>query len=96
MRFYELTDLNSPSREGRERGNMKLTEKLGKKLNDSFTDKLTAAFMARFNVALESHFDIFSMRLISVRHDEQPLTQEQHDFIKAYEAGYLDAMNGLY
>jgi hypothetical protein len=69
--------------------------KLGKMYNElaeSFKQELHAAFQAKYGVALETEFNIFSMQLISKLPDGQDFTPEQHAFVGGYSEGYNKAM----
>jgi hypothetical protein len=67
-------------------------EKCALRVNDEFTDKLKAAFVAKFDRALETNYNIFSMALISHPADGEPFTQEQKDWVTAFDDGYTAAM----
>ncbi len=67
-------------------------EKCALRVNDSFTEKLKGAFAAKFNRQLETSYNIFAMRLISEPADGEPFTQEQKDFVEAFDGGYTEAM----
>jgi len=66
-------------------------KKIIRKINDGFQEALHIAFKDKFGVALVTWFNIIEMRYVTEREDEQPLTQEQHAFIEAFEKGYLAA-----
>lgn len=68
-------------------------EKCARRVNDEFTDKLKAAFVAKFNRELETNYNIFAMQLISQPADGEPFTQEQKDWVDAFDAGYVEAMS---
>lgn len=62
-------------------------------VNDAFTDELKRAFEGRFiGVAVESNFDLLSsMCYVTTRVDGEQFTQEQADFIAAFETGFASA-----
>ncbi len=60
-------------------------------LNDSFSDDLAAAFLQKFGVEIETMADLFSSGKVSLRKDGSEFSQEQMDFIAAFELGYLKA-----
>jgi hypothetical protein len=62
-------------------------------VNDGFAPRLDAAFQERFGLELKTRFDLLgTMRYVSERADENPLTPEQHQWVSAYSAGYLEAL----
>jgi hypothetical protein len=67
-------------------------EKCATRVNNEFTDKLKAGFAAKFNRELASSYNIFAMRLVSEPADGEPFTQEQKDWVEAFDAGYCEAM----
>jgi hypothetical protein len=64
-------------------------------LNDSFTPMLEKAFKEKFSLEVETAFNIIGMRKITKRLDGEPFTPAQHEWIGAFEAGYLAAMKSL-
>ena len=64
-------------------------------INDGFSQALEKAFKEKFSLEVETAFNIFDMRKITTRVDEAPFTQAQHDWIGAFESGYLAAMKSL-
>jgi hypothetical protein len=72
---------------------MKIVEKLHNRLNENFRVLVNEAVKEKFGIEIETNFNIFTMDLMTTRVDEEDFTQEQIDFLKAYEAGYLAAMN---
>lgn len=72
-----------------------LRKKIREHINLGFTDALAAAFRGKFELELESSYNIFAMALVSRRVDEKDFTPEQAAFVSAYEAGYTDAMQRL-
>ena len=66
-------------------------------VNDAFTAELKRAFEGHFaGVELESNFDFLgSMAYVSCRADGQPFTQQQADFIAAFETGFASARMAL-
>ena len=72
---------------------MTIAQKLKRKLNDNFKVCLKDAVKAKFDIEIETGFNIFSMNLVTVRVDGNSFTPEQMEYLKAYEAGYLAAMN---
>lgn len=67
-------------------------EKCATRVNDAFAERLKAAFAEKFKRELDTHFNIFAMALISQPADGEPFTQEQKDWVAAFDAGYSDAM----
>lgn len=67
-------------------------QKIYRRMNDEFTDSISAAFEEKFKVTVETQWDIFAMRLVTTRRDENPLTKEQYEFIETFSAGYRAAM----
>lgn len=53
-----------------------------------FREQMREAFARRFNVLIETEYNILAMRLITTRADGQDFTPEQHAWIAGYEAGY--------
>lgn len=58
-------------------------------VQDRFFDDLASAFAERFGVAITTEWGIFSMRNVTSRVDEEPLTEEQHRWIADYEGAWL-------
>ncbi|AYD44787.1 hypothetical protein [Yersinia rochesterensis] len=71
-------------------------EKLHRKLNDSFSDKLNAAFLDKFSRELTTSFNILSMRLVSFPSDGMDFTPEQLNWVCAYSDGYSAAKNQVW
>lgn len=70
-------------------------QKIQRAMNDEFADQLDAAFRERFDITLETRFDLLSGEngaLISTRTDGSGLTREQKDFVETWTAGYHAAM----
>jgi hypothetical protein len=67
-------------------------EKMARELNDEFRTDLKAVMAEKFDVEIETGFNFLSGTIYSVTVSGEPFTQEQLDFIKAYEEGYLAAM----
>jgi uncharacterized protein (DUF1697 family) len=67
-------------------------EKCAKSVNDAFAERLETAFAKKFKRKVETRFNIFSMALVSQPADGKPFTQEQKDWVAAFDAGYSDAM----
>jgi len=57
-----------------------------------FKKKLGEAFRKRFGVSLTTEFNLCSMAYVSFVKGGK-LTKERKAWLKAYEDGYLDAMN---
>lgn len=68
-------------------------QKMADKLNDEFRNLLDAEFEKRYGLKLITEFNIFSMKMISYREDEEELTLEQMNFVAGYSEGYAAAMN---
>ena len=64
-------------------------------LNDGFSQTLEKAFKEKFSLEVETNFNILAMRKITVRIDKEPFTPAQHEWVGAFEAGYLAAMKSL-
>jgi hypothetical protein len=71
---------------------MKLKIKIGKALNDAFAASLKAAFNKQYNIEITTEYSIFSGSLITRRVDNKKLTRTQHNFIRAYEIAWSDAI----
>ena len=70
----------------------KKAEIIAAKLNELFGESLKIDTKKKFDIEIESNFNIIVMRLITTRVDEKDFTQEEMDFIKAYSDGYEKAM----
>lgn len=68
-------------------------DKMRKELENQFRDTLHAAFHEKYGATLTTHFNIFSMQLISEREDGQEFTPEQHAYINGWSDGYSKAVN---
>ena len=67
-------------------------EKLHMAVNDAFRDKLNAAFNEKFNIEIETSFDLLgAMRLVTKRADGKKLTKQQYLWVSAYSDGYAEA-----
>lgn len=67
-------------------------EKMARQLNDNYTAALRGSFEKRFNVELETSYNFISGSYTTTRLDGVDFTLEQHNWIAAFEAGYLGAM----
>lgn len=64
-----------------------------RELENAFTDALHQEFRCKFDVELQTEFNIFAMCLISKRTDGKDLTPEQHAFLAGWSTGYGKAIN---
>ena len=71
---------------------MKIAEKIARQVNDSFSEKLRIAVAKEFGINTKTHFAFLEISHTTTRADGEDFTQEQMDFLKAFEAGYLAAM----
>lgn len=71
-------------------------EKCRRRVNDAFRENLHAAFKKKFDLELETTFNLGAMSLVSYLPDGAPFTPEQHDFIAAYSGGYGAAMTQIH
>jgi hypothetical protein len=92
LQARRLTGLGRAIQFNNKKGNMKIADKIRRKVNDGFTDSLKAEFKEKFKIEIESKFNIFAMQVVSSRIDEADFTPEQYEWIAAYEKGYLKAM----
>lgn len=61
------------------------------RMNEAYYDELYRVMVAKFNVEVETRFDLISFATFSVRLDGQDFTQEQADFMATFEMGWLAA-----
>lgn len=54
-----------------------------------FFADLATAFNDRFGVTISTHWGIFSMRHVTSRDDDEPLTAGQNRFIADFEAAWI-------
>ena len=70
-------------------------EELSHKINEHFGNRLIAAIKLKFNIKVETQYDIFDKKVYTFRKDSAELTFEQRTFIKAYSKGFADALDIL-
>lgn len=71
-------------------------EKLARSLNDEYREKLKAAVKEKYGIEITTSMAGFfsdNPRLVSHRDDGKDFTREQADYVLAFEAGYVAAMN---
>jgi len=71
---------------------MRIADKIARLVNDSFSDKLKEAILEKFGMAIETSYNFLSGDHITTRVDGKDFTQEEMDFLRAYEDGYVAAM----
>ena len=71
---------------------MTKTEKLARKINDSFCDELQAAAKDVLGLEIETNYNIIALAYVSARADKKKLTKTQRSFIEAFERGYGSAL----
>lgn len=70
---------------------MRLTkiDKAVRLLNDSFSETLRLKFAEKFSgLVVESHWDIFSMQLVTTLKNGEDFTQEQLHWVSSFSEGY--------
>lgn len=60
-------------------------------LRDSFASSLATTFEKAFGVKIETHLDIFSLRMVSQRADGQDFDQRMRMFIEGFECAWNEA-----
>ena len=75
---------------------MKKLEKMGKELNDNYFKSLADAIYDEMGIRVESNWDIVIMRMVTTRVSGKAMTQRHHNFISAFEKGYVSAKNQVY
>ncbi|KKK64003.1 hypothetical protein LCGC14_2988570 [marine sediment metagenome] len=71
---------------------MRIADKIARLVNDSFSDKLKEAILEKFGMAIETSYNFLSGYHRTTRVDGKDFTQEEMDFLRAYEDGYVAAM----
>ncbi len=71
---------------------MRIADKIARLVNDSFSDKLKEAILEKFGTAIETSYLFLSGHHRTTRVDGKDFTQEEMDFLRAYEDGYVAAM----
>ena len=67
-------------------------KKMADELNEEFRVKLAAAVLEKFDIEIETNFNIMSMRLVTTKKDKSDFTPEQHAYISIFSEGYEAAM----
>lgn len=65
--------------------------KLENNLSEAFRIELAKAVKLKFNIEVETRYNIFSMNVITDRVDNRKFSMKQKGFIEAFELGYLKA-----
>lgn len=71
---------------------MTKTQKILTELNAEYRNDLKLDFEKKFRVEITTGFSLFADSIYSSRLDKKDFTQEQKDYILAYEAGFVAAM----
>jgi hypothetical protein len=64
-----------------------------KKINDEFKEEMDSAMKRQFGLDTRTFWSIGAMGLITEREDGRPFTKKESDFMSAFSAGYVCAMN---
>lgn len=59
-------------------------------MSEDFSRRMAERFELKFDLKLETFWNIFLNRLVSEREDGEPFTPEHVAWIAGYEAGYQD------
>lgn len=70
---------------------MRKLEKMAKELLEFYREDMSAEMKKRFEIKVETMYDIFVGRLVTTRADNKDFTVEQMAFMKGFEEGYLSA-----
>ena len=54
----------------------------------SYSEVVDAAFKGRFDIEIETVWNIFAVALVSTRKDDKPLTRPHTHFLAGFENGY--------
>lgn len=63
-----------------------------KRVNDGYGPLLDAAFMERFKTPLKTEYNIIAERLVSLRPNNEHMSDFQTRFIAGYERAFTDVM----
>lgn len=70
-----------------------LRSKVDNAIDSAFREKLKAAVSSKFGIEIETHYDVFAMRLVSRRVDGKDFSNSELDYVEAFESGYIAAWN---
>lgn len=71
---------------------MRKLDKCATEINENFVSLLADEFLKKFNVPVETKFNLFSMSLVTTRVDEKDFTPEEHAWVSAFSDGYSAAL----
>lgn len=72
---------------------MRKLDKMANVLHDEFREHLAAAMAAKFDgLEVETHANIWQMRLVTTRADGEDFTPEQMTWMEAWSEGYSKAL----
>lgn len=61
------------------------------RMNEAYYDEVYRVMLAKFDIEVETIFDLTSFATITMREDGQDFTKEQADFMASFEMGWLAA-----
>lgn len=64
-------------------------------INERFRQIMPRKFYAKFGIELETRWNFFANAVCSVRADGESFTDEQRNFIAAFEDGYAQSLTVL-
>ena len=74
---------------------MRKLQKMAKALHEEFRNDLSHIMRSKFNIGIETTWDIISGQVISRRVDGKDFTKAQTLFMETYESGYLHAIRRI-